>query len=44
MTQSMNKELILQMGADKMIPRQTSMVRLPDRSELKNSFQSDMKG
>jgi hypothetical protein len=42
------KEPILQMGSDKMIPRHVYdkpfMVRFPDRSEWKKGFQPDRKG
>jgi hypothetical protein len=48
MTQDMEKEPILQLGSDKMIPRQVYdkpfMFRLPDRSEWKKGFQTDRKG
>jgi hypothetical protein len=48
MTQDMKKEPILQMGSDKMIPRNVYekpfMIRLLDRSEWKEGFQADRKG
>jgi hypothetical protein len=48
MTQDMEKEPILQIGTDKMIPRhmysKPFMVRFPDRSEWKDGFQPDRKG
>jgi hypothetical protein len=48
MTQGIIKELILQMGTDKMIPRHVCdkpfTVRFPDRSEWKDGLQPDGKG
>jgi hypothetical protein len=48
MTQHMEKEPILQMGSNKMIPRHVYdkpfTVRFPDRSEWKKGFQTDKKG
>jgi hypothetical protein len=48
MTPDMEKEPILQMGTDKMIPRhvysEPFTVRFPDRSEWKDGFQPDRKG
>jgi hypothetical protein len=48
MTQDMEKEPILQMGSDKMIPRHVYdkffAIRLSDRSEWKKWFQPDIKG
>jgi hypothetical protein len=47
-TQDMEKEPILQMGYDKMIPRHVYdkpfMIRCPDRSERKKGFRPDRKG
>jgi hypothetical protein len=47
-TQDMEKEHILQIGSDKMIPRHVYdkpfMIRLPDRSEWKKGCQPDRKG
>jgi hypothetical protein len=48
MTQDMEKESILQMESDKLIPRHVSdktfMIRFPDRSEWKKGFQPHRKG
>jgi hypothetical protein len=48
MTQDMKKELILQMGFDKMIPRHVYdkpfTIRLPERSEWKEGFEPDRMG
>jgi hypothetical protein len=48
MTQGMKKEPILQMGSDKMIPRNVYdkpfTIRLPERSEWKEGFEPDRKG
>jgi hypothetical protein len=48
MTQDMEKEPILQMGSDCMIPRhvydKTFMIRVPDRNERKKEFQPHRKG
>jgi hypothetical protein len=44
----MEKEPILQMGSDKMIPRHVYnkpfTIRLPERSEWKEGFEPDRKG
>jgi hypothetical protein len=48
MTQDREKEPILQMGSDKMIPRHVYdkpfTIRFPDRSEWKKGFQTNRKG
>jgi hypothetical protein len=48
MFQDMEKEPILQMGSDKMIPKyvydKPFMIRFRDRSEWKEGFQHDRKG
>jgi hypothetical protein len=47
MTQNMKREPILQMGSDKMIPRNVYekplTIRFPDRSEWKEGFETDRK-
>jgi hypothetical protein len=48
MTQDMEKEPIIQMESDKMIPRHVYdkpfMIGFPDRSEWKKGFQPNRKG
>jgi hypothetical protein len=48
MTQDMKREPILQMGSDKMPPRniyeKPFTIRIPDRSEWKERFEPDRKG
>jgi hypothetical protein len=44
MTQDMEKEPILQMGSDKMIPRHVFTIRFSERSEWKKGFQPNRKG